>query len=152
MRESSLLQCLHVEKAREQRIAYFNKMATRIQGEWRGYDFRRHIFDSWKQKWYLRGVAATNVRMRRELNDHYAITKEDEWHTRVERERKRQEENALWSHHLVSTAAIPSIFQLPSFTKDAKAMPVVENFIWNVNKAHIRKDARIVVPTPTSTK
>jgi hypothetical protein len=151
-RANSLLQCLRVEKAREQRIAYFNKMATEIQRVWRGYDFRRHVFDYWKQKRYLQGVAATNVRMRRELDDHYAITKEDERRTKIERERRRQEENALRSHHLVSTAAIPSIFQPPSFTKDAEAMPAVENFIRNINKAHVRKERRIVVPTPTSTK
>jgi hypothetical protein len=151
-RASSLLQCLRVEKARERRIAYFNKMAVEIQRVWRGYDFRRHVFDYWKQKRYLQGIAATNVRMYRELNDHYAITKENERRTRVERDRRRQEETALRSHHLVSTAAIPSIFQPPSFTKDAEAMPAVENFIRNVNKAWIRKDARIVVPTPSSAK
>jgi hypothetical protein len=75
--------------------------------------------------------------MRRELDDHYAITRENEHRAKVERERRRQEENALRSHHLVSTAAIPSVFQPPAFTKDAAAMPAVENFIRNINKAKI---------------
>jgi myosin heavy subunit len=131
------VRCLRVEKARAERIAFFNKMATKIQRYWRGYDFRRHVFDYKKQKQYLAQVAATNVRMRRELDDHYAITRENEHRAKLERERRRQEENALRSHHLVSTAAIPSVFQPPAFTKDAAAMPAVENFIRNINKAKI---------------
>jgi hypothetical protein len=90
--------------------------------------------------------------MRRELDDHYAMTKENEARTKLEKERKRQEENALRSHHLVSTAAIPSIFQPPAFTKDADAMPAVENFIRNINRAMIRKEVKIVVPKGQSLK
>jgi hypothetical protein len=131
------VRCLRVEKARAERIAFFNKMATEIQRCWRGYDFRRHVFDYKKQKQYLAEVAATNVQMRHKLDDHYAITRENEHRAKVERERRRQEENALRSHHLVSTAAIPSVFQPPAFTKDAAAMPAVENFIRNINKAKI---------------
>jgi hypothetical protein len=84
--------------------------------------------------------------MRRQLDDHYAVTKENEQRARMEHERRRQEDNALRSHHLVSTAAIPSIFQPPAFTKDSAAMPAVENFIRNINKA------RIVVPSLSSPK
>jgi myosin heavy subunit len=131
------VRCLRVEKARAARIAFFNKMATEIQRCWRGYDFRRHVFDYNKQKQYLAEVATTNVRMRRELDDHFAITRENENQAKVERERRRQEENALRSHHLVSTASIPSVFQPPAFTKDAAAMPAIENFIRNINKAKI---------------
>jgi hypothetical protein len=116
-------------------------MAQKIQRCWRGYDSRRHVFDYFKQKRYLQGIAKTNERMRRELDDHYSGTNENERRTRFERERKREEENALRQHHLVSTAAIPSIFQPPAFTKDAAAMPAVENFIRNVNRA------RIVIPS-----
>lgn len=35
------VECLRVEKARSERIAYFNFMATRIQKTWRGYNSRR---------------------------------------------------------------------------------------------------------------
>jgi hypothetical protein len=151
-RARTLVQCLRVEKARESRIAYFTKMATEIQRCWRGYDFRRHVFDYHKQKQYLQRIAEINVRMHRELDDHYAMTRESEIQTRVERERRREEENALRSHHLVSTAAIPSIFQPPAFTKDAEAMPAVENFIRNVNRAMVRKEAKIVVPRGSTGK
>jgi hypothetical protein len=74
------------------------------------------------------------------------MTKENEARTKLERERRRLEENALRSHHLVSTAAIPSIFQPPAFTKDAGAMPEAENYIRNVNHMRIRKEARIFIP------
>lgn len=136
-----LVRCLRVEKARAERVAYFNAMAKKIQRVWRGYDSRRHIFDFYKQRQYLAQVEAANERMRRELDDHYAKTSETERRVRFAREARKREENALRQHHLVSTAAIPSIFQPPSFTKDAEAMPAVENFIRNVNKA------RLVIPS-----
>lgn len=136
-----LVQCLRVEKARFERIAYFNLMATKIQKVWRGYDSRRHIFDFSKQQKYLSDVAAANERMRRELDDHYARTNEAERRAKFERQKRLKEEKALHQHYLVSTAAIPSIFQPPAFTKDASVMPAVENFIRNVNKA------KIVIPS-----
>jgi myosin heavy subunit len=141
-----LVQCLLVEKARADRIEFFNGMATRIQRCWRGYYFRRHVFDYKRQQQYLNEIAAANTQMRRQLDDHYAVTKTNEQRTRMEHERRRQEENALRSHHLVSTAAIPSIFQPPSFTKESAAMPAVENFIRSINRA------RIVVPSLSSPK
>ena len=36
-----LVECLRVEKAHAERLAYFNIMATRIQKLWRGYNSRR---------------------------------------------------------------------------------------------------------------
>jgi myosin heavy subunit len=140
-----LVRCLQVEKARADRVAYFNAMATKIQKVWRGFDTRRHVFDYHKQQAYLREVAERNVQMRRELDDHYSQTTEAERRTRNERENRRREENALHMHYQVSTAAIPSIFQPPAFTKDAQAMPAIENFIRNVNKASI------VIPSLRST-
>jgi hypothetical protein len=37
----------------------------------------------------------------------------------------------------VSTASIPSVLQLSAFTKDAAAMPAVDNFIRKIDKAKI---------------
>lgn len=136
-----LVRCLRVEKARAERIAYFNAMAMKIQRVWRGFDSRRHIFDFYKQRQYLAQVAAANENMRRELDDHFAMASETARRVKFAREARRREENALHQHHLVSTSAIPSIFQPPSFTKDADAMPAVENFIRNVNRA------RLVIPS-----
>ena len=136
-----LVQCLRVEKARAERVAYFNLMAKKIQKVWRGYDSRRHIFDFYKQREYLAQVAEANERMRRELDDHYAKTNEAELRARFEREKRRQEATALRQHHLVSTSAIPSIFQPPAFTKDAAVMPAVENYIRTVNRA------KLVIPS-----
>jgi myosin heavy subunit len=136
-----LVQCMRVEKARADRIAYFNLMATKIQKVWRGFDSRRHVFDYHKQQAYLQEVSRRNAQMRRELDDHYATTTEAQRRTQYEREKKQAEEKALHRHYQVSTAAIPSIFQPPAFTKDAEAMPALENFIRNVNKA------KIVIPS-----
>jgi hypothetical protein len=36
-----LIECLRIEAEREQREIYFNKMATKIQSLWRGYQIRR---------------------------------------------------------------------------------------------------------------
>ncbi|KAH0787221.1 IQ calmodulin-binding motif family protein [Histomonas meleagridis] len=84
--------------------------------------------------------------MRRELDAYYVRTNEEQKQAKYERDKKRQEASALHQHYLVSTAAIPSIFQPPSFTKDADAMPAIENFIRSVNKA------KIVVPNLNQNK
>ena len=136
-----LVQCLRVEKARNERILYFNQQAQKIQRVWRGYDSRRHIFDYYKQKQYLQQVKESNERMKRELDDHYAETSENERQTAFNKAKKIQKRNALHQHYLVSTSAIPSIFQPPAFSKDAEAMPAIENFIRNVNKA------KLVIPS-----
>ncbi|OHS96279.1 IQ calmodulin-binding motif family protein [Tritrichomonas foetus] len=136
-----LVQCLRVEKAKTERIAYFNAQATKIQKCWRGFDSRRHVFDYHKQQRYLKQVADANEQMRRELDDHYAETNENERREVFKKSKRIQKRNALKQHHLVSTAAIPSIFQPPAFTKDAEAMPAIENFIRNVNKA------KLVIPS-----
>ena len=136
-----LVRCLRVEKARAERTAYFNLMAQKIQKVWRGFNSRRHIFDFFKQRQYLAQVAEANERMRRELDDHYAKTNEAERRARFEREKRKQEETALRQHHLVSTSAIPSIFQPPAFTRDAAVMPAIENYIRTVNRA------KLVIPS-----
>lgn len=136
-----LVQCLRVEKAREERIAFFNREAMKIQRLWRGFDSRRHIFDYHKQQEYLQKVKEANEQMKRELDDHYAETNENERQAAFQRSKRIQQRNALHQHYLVSTAAIPSIFQPPAFTKDAEAMPAIENFIRNVNKA------KLVIPS-----
>ena len=140
-RATVLVQCLRVEKARAERVAYFNRMATRIQRLWRGFDSRRHVFDYYRMKDYLRKVKDANEQMRRELDDHYATTNENQRREAFEREKAAQTRKALRQHHLVSTAAIPSIFQPPAFTKDAEAMPAIETFIRTVNKA------KLVIPS-----
>jgi hypothetical protein len=102
------------------------------------------VFDYKGQQQYLNEITAAGTQMRRQLDDYYAVTKANEQRARMERELRRQEENILRSHHLVSTAAIPSIFQPPAFTKDSAAMPAVENFIRSINRA------RIVIPSLSS--
>ena len=82
-----------------------------------------------------------NENMKRELDDHYAETSENERQAAFDKSKRIQKRNALRQHHLVSTSAIPSIFQPPAFSKDAEAMPAIENFIRNVNKA------KLVIPS-----
>ena len=130
-----------VGKETQARIDYFNEKAKIIQKVWRGYDSRRHLFDYYKQQEYLRKIAETNQRMKKELDNYYAKTSEYERRQQYEKEAKRQQEFALRNHHLVSTAAIPSIFQPPPFTQDAEAMPAIEQFIRDVNKS------KIVIPS-----
>jgi len=133
--------CRKVEKETKDRIAFFNQMARIIQKTWRGYDCRRHVFDFYKQKGFLNDVQQKNNEMNKMLDNHYAQTAEMEKTFKEEASNSKNLQNALKSHYLVSTAAIPSIFQPPAFTKDAAAMPAIEQFIRTVNKA------RIVIPS-----
>ena len=129
--------CLRVEQARAKRIKFFNDSATKIQRMWRGYEARRHTFDYYKQQDYLLSIAHANQQMYRELDDYNAETADYLRTAKFNKENLRQEQIALHQHHLVSTAAIPSIFQPPSFAKDSGALPPVENFIRTVNKAKL---------------
>ena len=128
---------LRSEKYREEREKYFNDMAIKIQKTWRGYFDRKHTFDYDKQRKYLKAVEEKNKEMMLMLNSHYAETNENERKAEFEKEIKKEERKALKEHYLVSTSAIPSVFQSPAINKDVNALPAVEEFIRTVNKAKI---------------
>ena len=133
---------LRAEKYQNQREQYFNLMATKIQKVWRGYYDRKHVFNYAKQQEYFQNVAEKNQEMQRLLDNHFAETNEEEKRVQFENEVRLQEKKALKQHHLISTAAIPSIFQPPACSKDVDDLPPVENFIKTVNKARIFKPTR----------
>ena len=84
--------------------------------------------------------------MRRDLEDHYAKTADEERRAKEEKERNIEKKKALHLHYLVSTAAIPSVFQPPSFCQDSTALPAVENYIRSVNRA------KLVIPSLSTPK
>ena len=133
---------LRAEKYRDEREKYFNLMASKIQKVWRGYYDRKHIFDFSKQRQYINSVAEKNSEMMRMLDNYYAETNEEEKRVQFDNEVRIQEKKALKQHHLISTSAIPSIFQPPACSKDVDDLPPVENFIKTVNKARIFKPSR----------
>lgn len=133
--------CLLTETRHEKRVKRFNDMATLIQKTWRGYYSRRTVFDHDKYRQYQVEVTAANEEMRRQLADYNAATAEEEMYQQYERDKAAAVKKALHSHHLVSTANIPSIFQPPGSSKNAAAMPPIEHFIRSVNKA------RLVIPS-----
>lgn len=132
---------LRVEKAQYERTEFFNEMARKIQRTWRGYHARKHTFNYWKHKNYLVQQSLKNMEMKMRLDEYYAQTAEERENLQLQAEAKREEDIALHSHYLVSTTAIPSIYQPPSFTKDASSMPAIEHFIRSVNKS------KIVIPS-----
>ena len=136
---TQFVRILRAEKYRKEREDYFNLMASKIQKVWRGYYDRKHIFNYAKQKDYLKSVQEKNDEMLRLLDNHFAETNEEEKRVQFDAEIRRQERKALKEHHLVSTSAIPSIFQPPAFSKDVDDLPPVENFIRTVNRARIFK-------------
>lgn len=134
---TTIVNVLRAEKYRQERVDFFNKQATKIQKVWRGYYDRKHVFNFAKQKEYLEQVKQTNEKMAHLLEGYYAETNETIARAEFEKEARKQENIALKQHYLVSTSAIPSVFQPPVFNKDAGALSAVENFIRTVNKAKI---------------
>ena len=135
--------CMKAEKETQDRVNFFNKMAAIIQKTWRGYYDRKHVFDFNKQKQFLEDISKKNEEMQRLLDEHFAKTTEESRIAEEDKNAVKEVKNALHTHYLVSTSAIPSIFQPPAFTKDAEAMPKAEQFIRTVNKA------KIVIPKIT---
>lgn len=133
--------CLKVQKETDERTNFFNLMAAKIQKSWRGFYTRKHIFDFYKQKEFLEKIAEKNIAMSYMLSDYHSKTTEQYALAEEERIASRDVRTALHQHYLISTSAIPSIFQPPAFTRDAQHMPAIEQFIRQVNKA------KIVVPS-----
>ncbi|EAY22234.1 IQ calmodulin-binding motif family protein [Trichomonas vaginalis G3] len=139
--EGMLFRCLKTEKETEDRNKLFNEKARKIQKVWRGYWERKHVFDFNKQKAFMNDVQKKNEEMELMLDNYYTQTSEAATFAEEEQKSVQDVKKALHTHYLVSTSAIPSIYQPPAFTKDAAAMPAIEQFIRTVNKA------KIVVPS-----
>lgn len=133
--------CLKTEKETEERTAFFNDKARKIQKVWRGYWERKHIFDFNKQREFMNNVSKKNEEMELMLDNYFTQTTEASALAEEEIKSVQDVKKALKTHYLVSTSAIPSIYQPPAFTKDAAAMPAIEQFIRTVNRA------KIVVPS-----
>lgn len=92
---------------------FYHGMATAIQRTWRGYFSRKTIHDFYALKRYLVGVEAKNEEMRSRLLEE----KERDDRRRLEEEaalaHRRLLMEAKSKHHLISTHAIPGVFNNP---------------------------------------
>ena len=138
-RDMMEVRCIKAEQETKKRMEFFNNAATKIQKVWRGYYERKHIFDFKKQQEFLKEVNQKNLEMEKMLEQHFAKTDEAQKVAEENAAAQKEVKKALHTHYLVSTSAIPSIFQPPAFTKDAEAMPGIEQFIRTVNKGKIVK-------------
>merc|ERR1719234_1853095 len=92
---------------------FYHGMATAIRRTWRGYFSRKTIHDFYALKRYLLGVEARNEEMRSRLSEE----KEKDDRRRLEEEaalaHRRLVMEAKSKHHLISTHAIPGVFNNP---------------------------------------
>ena len=132
-----LVQIMRVQKATNEREHYYDEQATKIQKLWRGYFARTQTFDFYKQQRFLIQQALKNAEMAQMLENYNAQTNEYEEQQIYAKNAQLQEAFALQNHHLVATAAIPSIFTPPGFTKDQASMPAIEHYIKSVNRSKI---------------
>ncbi len=100
-------------KKHQERLEFFNTNAVAIQRVFRGWLSRRRILDFRKRAVYLTQLTARNEDMRRALVDYEATTAGEV--ERLETEKQTQHFTALASklHHLVSTKAIPGVYNPP---------------------------------------
>jgi len=96
--------------------SFFNGMATVIQKTWRGYFSRKLIHDFYALKRYLRKVEAKNQDMRSLLAEEKAKDDRRRLEEEATNAHKRLVIEAKSKHHLISTYAIPGVFNNPHRT------------------------------------
>jgi len=92
---------------------FYNGMATLLQKTWRGYYSRKLIHDFYALKRYLRGIEAKNRDMRSLLADHKANDDRRRLEEEAHRAHRRLVSQAKSKHHLISTYAIPGVYNNP---------------------------------------
>lgn len=95
------------------RQEYFYSRATTIQRHWRGFWSRKHLFDFYARKAYLRALKEKNEVVRAELEVEARRAGEEQRQLADEAARKLFDQRIGKLHHLVSTAAQPGIFASP---------------------------------------
>jgi len=93
--------------------AYYNGMATVIQRTWRGYFSRKLIHDFYALKRYLRSVEVKNQEMRALLAEEKEKDDRRRLEERAKEAHKRLVLEAKSKHHLISTYAVPGVFNHP---------------------------------------
>jgi len=92
-------------------------MATIIQKYFRGFYDRKYKHDFYARKQYLANVVKKNSEVMRELNENQKIAEIEDAKRREDVARLEMTKVAGNVHHLVSTAAIPGIYNSP-FVRD----------------------------------
>ncbi|EAX85168.1 IQ calmodulin-binding motif family protein [Trichomonas vaginalis G3] len=134
---------LREEKYSNERMDFFNEMASKIQKRWRGYYTRTQIFDFYKHQNFIVEQAIKNQQMAQMLDSYYAETSEIQNQKDFNKDIETQRKFALNNHHLVSTFTIPSVFKPKPFVKDEPQVPSLEQYIRSINRQ------KIVVPSLT---
>lgn len=93
--------------------AHYNGMATVIQRTWRGYFSRKLIHDFYALKRYLRGVEEKNEELRTTLAEEKERADKKRLEDQAKEAHRRLVTDAKSKHHLISTYAIPGVYNQP---------------------------------------
>jgi len=93
--------------------SFYNGMATVIQRTWRGYYSRKLIHNFYALKRYLRQIEAKNQEMRSLLAEEKARDERRRLDEEANNAHRRLVSDAKSKHHLISTYAIPGVFNNP---------------------------------------
>ena len=96
---------------------FFSQMATTIQKYYRGFYDRKYKHDFYARKQYLLNVVKKNEEVMQELNQNQLRAEMEESKRKEDVARLEMSKVAANVHHLVSTRAIPGIYNSP-FVRD----------------------------------
>lgn len=114
-RYRNLVGTLHTKMRKK----FYHAMAVRIQRVWRGFYSRKHKFDFYIRKKYFDALQVKNQIIRFELDNWRTQMNELDEKLRRKREKKQLFIEARRKHHLLSTVALPGVYNSPFRPDDA---------------------------------
>ncbi|XP_064603382.1 spermatogenesis-associated protein 17-like [Liolophura sinensis] len=97
----------------QMKLNHYNAMATKVQKYWRGFYTRKYVFNYYSRKRYLEALQLKNQQVRSDLQEFAEQQQAIERRQKEIAERQQREHLARKTHHLVSTIAMPGIYNSP---------------------------------------
>lgn len=101
-------------------LKHYNSMATKIQKVWRGNWIRQHVYNYYKRQEYFQALAEKNEIMLTRLQEFRDERRRVQYEMARTIQRRHQNELVRKYHHLVSTKAIPGIYNSPYSPADSR--------------------------------
>ena len=127
------------EEKQDMQLIFYSQMATIMQRFFRGYYEWKYKHDFYARKKYLANVAWKNDETLWELNDFKRMQEVEEQKWKEDVARLELSKVAQNVHHLVSTWAIPGIYNPPYIRDDMKPQIFnvdVETHLWTTFKSN----------------
>jgi myosin heavy subunit len=106
------------------RLKYYDDNAVKIQKIWRGYYVRKYVLDYYSRKRYLYGLEQKNEQIRSQLNEYREYLEQKQVEQQRQANISKLEEEARRTHYLVSTRAVPGIYN-SKYLEAPKEMEII---------------------------